>query len=455
MSGFVRASKYRHVFVEPPKTEGTYRGFRLSTATGEQQYIKGNTKFFAVALAGGGGPIAVVDYEKTGTFGPDTPFVAGHKGNVLDFEFNPFHEHILASASEDLTIKIWGIPHEGLTTHLNEPLVDLHGHGRKVTLLRFHPTANNLLGSVSGDLSIKVWDIEKQREVISMAVHDQLIQDLVWDYEGRLWGTTCKDKRVRLGDPRLGEVVGEIAEAHQGAKSSKMAFLGDTGRICTLGFTRQSQRQLKIWDVRDLSKTLHKVDIDQAAGVILPFFDVDTNVLYLCGKGDGNIRYYEVSQGKPYVFALSEYRSTAAAKGACFVPKRGLNVLKCETARCLKLTSQNGNGVVEPLSFIVPRKSEAFQDDIFPDTFSGDASLQADDWLAGKNSGPMVKSCNPDVVKNGGAKAYVAQAKANAPSSAAKPPPKTAMQLQKELDAANATIAKLTKKLQDAGLSAD
>jgi len=50
MSHFVRASKYRHVYVDPPKIEDTFQGFRLSTATGEQQYIKGNTKFFAVAL---------------------------------------------------------------------------------------------------------------------------------------------------------------------------------------------------------------------------------------------------------------------------------------------------------------------------------------------------------------------------------------------------------------------
>ena len=50
MSGFVRSSHYRHVFVDPPKVENTYKGFRLATVTGEQQYIKGNTKFFAVAL---------------------------------------------------------------------------------------------------------------------------------------------------------------------------------------------------------------------------------------------------------------------------------------------------------------------------------------------------------------------------------------------------------------------
>lgn len=50
MSGFIRSSHYRHVYVDPPKAENCYKGFRLATVTGEQQYIKGNTKFFAVAL---------------------------------------------------------------------------------------------------------------------------------------------------------------------------------------------------------------------------------------------------------------------------------------------------------------------------------------------------------------------------------------------------------------------
>lgn len=34
------------------------------------------------------------------------------------------------------------------------------------------------------------------------------------------------------------------------------------------------------------------------------------------------------------------------------IPKRGCDVMKCETARLLKLTSNS----VEPLSFVVPRK---------------------------------------------------------------------------------------------------
>lgn len=51
MSHFVRASKYRHVYVQPPKTGEAYSNIRLSTAVGEQNYIKANPKYFAVALS--------------------------------------------------------------------------------------------------------------------------------------------------------------------------------------------------------------------------------------------------------------------------------------------------------------------------------------------------------------------------------------------------------------------
>ena len=104
---------------------------------------------------------------------------------MLDFDFNPFHDQIIASASEDQTVKVWGIPEGGLTTNVDQPLVDLHGHSRKVTLLRFHPTANNVLASTAADQTVKLWDIEKGCEMNSLNdVHEQLIQDVVWDYSG-------------------------------------------------------------------------------------------------------------------------------------------------------------------------------------------------------------------------------------------------------------------------------
>ncbi len=50
MSSFVRASKFRHVFSDPPRPDTTFQNIRLSTVTGEQNYIKANPLFFAVGL---------------------------------------------------------------------------------------------------------------------------------------------------------------------------------------------------------------------------------------------------------------------------------------------------------------------------------------------------------------------------------------------------------------------
>jgi len=435
MSHFVRASKFRHVYVEPPKPEQCWTGLRLSTATGEQSYISGNNKFFAVGLQGGGGPFAVIPIDKPGRFDPSAPIISGHTANVLDFDFNPFHDHLIASASEDCTVKVWGIPENGLTETITEPLVDLHGHGRKVTLLRFHPTASNVLASTSADFTVKIWDIEKGAELITLEAHEQLIQDIVWDYTGSIYATSCKDKDVRLIDARANTIASHIVEAHEGAKSCKLAFLGPEGKFLSVGFTRQSQRQFKIWDPRNLQQPLTRVDIDQAAGVIMPFYDPDTKLLYLAGKGDGNIRYYECVPETPYCFAISEYRSTTAAKGMCFLPKRGLNIMQCETARALKLLSNS----VEPLSFIVPRKSDAFQEDIFPDTFAGIPSHTADEWLAGSDQPPRLMSLAP------GAQHVSAQTQSFSP-------PKSALQLQSELNDALQRIQLLEKLLSENGV---
>lgn len=442
MSSFVRASKFRHVYADQPRQDSKFENIRLSTTTGEQNYIKANPLYFAVGLQGGGGPFTIVNHSKPGKLEPDQPIISGHSAAVLDFDFNPFHDQIIASASEDQTIKVWGIPEGGLTENINDPLVDLHGHTRKVTLLRFNPTANNVLASISSDLSAKLWDIEKGVEMSSIGdAHDQLIQDIVWDYRGNNFATSSKDKHVRIFDARTSTLATKIETVHEGAKSIKMTYLGALDKMVTVGFTRQSQRQFKVWDPRNTAKELKKIDIDQAAGVIMPFYDEDTQMLYLAGKGDGNIRYYEFVSDEPYAFPLADFRSSVSAKGMAFVPKRGLDIMECETARMLKLTSNT----VEPLSFRIPRKSEAFQDDIFPDTFSGEASHTADEWMAGSDLAPKTMSLNPSERGAVGAvevkKAFVAA--------------KSPAVLQGELDAANSRIAELVARLEAAGLSTE
>lgn len=339
--------------------------------------------------------------------------VEGHKGAILDIDFNPFDDSMFASASEDTTIKIWSIPEDweptdekGLArpssdSNLKESLVDLVGHRKKVTLLRYHPTANNVLASTSADHTVKFWDVEKAEEISTLdGFGDYLIQDIVWDVRGEVCATSCKDKNVRFIDPRAGQVTDTIKEAHSGLKSVKLAYLGETGKILTSGTSRG--REVKIWDLKNLSKPLLVESIDQASGALLPLYDNDTTVLYLCGKGDGLIRPFEFEDKAPYLHKLNDgFRSTVPAKGLCIIPKRGNNIMGCETARILKLTNSEG---MQPLSFTVPRKSDAFQDDIFPDAPSCNPAHTADQWKEGSSKVPLTMPLNPAIAQHNGKK---------------------------------------------------
>ncbi len=71
-------------------------------------------------------------------------------------------------------------------------------------------------------------------------------------------------------------------------------------------------------------------------------------------QGDGTIRFFEVTDTKPYVFGLSLVTYTLPARGVCVMPQHNLNYLKCEVMRFYRL--QQTKSVVEPVNMIVPRK---------------------------------------------------------------------------------------------------
>ncbi|XP_026517386.1 coronin-2B-like, partial [Terrapene carolina triunguis] len=106
--------------------------------------------------------------------------------------------------------------------------------------------------------------------------------------------------------------------------------------------------------------------------------------------GDGNIRYYEISTEKPYLNYLMEFRSPAPQKGLGVMPKHGLDVSACEVFRFYKLVTLKG--LIEPISMIVPRRSETYQEDIYPMTPGIEPALTPDEWLSGMNRDPILMS---------------------------------------------------------------
>ncbi|KAI9323297.1 hypothetical protein BX666DRAFT_1847374 [Dichotomocladium elegans] len=384
MNRFVRPSKYRHVFGTGSKRDFCYDNVRVSNNAWDSNMIKVNPLFVSMNWqASGGGAFAVIPLSTVGKLPDNYPLYHGHTASVLDTDFNPFNDYVIASGAEDSKVMIWTIP-EQYDEELVEvnPVLKLSGHGRKVGHVLFHPTASNVLASSSTDLTIKLWDIEKGQEKQDITGHTEIIQSMSFNYNGSLMATTCRDKRLRIFDLRSNKIVQEGA-GHQGIKGSRVVWLGDSDRLATTGFSRMSDRQLNLWDTADLSKPVKTTFIDTSSGVIMPFYDNDNNILYLAGKGDRTISYYEFESDELY--HLSDYRDAEAQKGVAFMPKRALNVSDCEIARAYKLTTN----MIEPISFKVPRKSDAFQSDIYPPAIGDEPALSADDWFAGKNANPL------------------------------------------------------------------
>jgi coronin-1B/1C/6 len=98
-------------------------------------------------------------------------------------------------------------------------------------------------------------------------------------------------------------------------------------------------------------------------------------------RSDGNIRYYEYENDK--FEYLSEYKSGDPQRGIAFLPKRGINLHDNEVLRCFKTVNDS---YIEPVSFIVPRRSEMFQSDIYPPTTGLKPGVTAGEWFGGKTA---------------------------------------------------------------------
>jgi len=50
----------------------------------------------------------------------------------------------------------------------------------------------------------------------------------------------------------------------------------------------------------------------------------------------------------------------------------------------------NNNGFCQVIPFVVPRKSELFQEDLYPDTVSDVPAITAEEWWEGTNKEPIL-----------------------------------------------------------------
>ncbi|XP_063048615.1 coronin-7 isoform X1 [Engraulis encrasicolus] len=381
------SSKFRHIQgnVQHRDTHITnLRGLNLTTP-GECDGFCSSSQHVAVPLNISGGQIAVFELSQPGKL-PDTSLpTIQNSVSVADFCWDPFNPHRLTVAGEDAKIRTWLVPEGGLTDTLTEPEQLLQGHTEKIYSIKYHPHASGLLVSSSYDLTVRLWDVQTGNEIKKLLGHEDQIFGMAWSPDGTQLATVCKDGKVRIYDPRKSDKPIQEGEGPEGHRGARIVWVLEGKYLLVSGFDSRSERQLYLICASDVSAgPVGSVSADVSPSTLIPFYDPDTSVAFLSGKGDTRVYIYEIVSEEPYFLECSSFQSSEPHKGFSFLPKTLCDVRDVEIARALRLSKTT----IEPVAFRVPRvRKEFFQDDVYPETAVWwESSLSASSWLSGGNA---------------------------------------------------------------------
>uniref|UniRef100_A0A4W6BNK7 Coronin n=1 Tax=Lates calcarifer TaxID=8187 RepID=A0A4W6BNK7_LATCA len=379
-------SKFRHIqgAVMHRDTHITnIRGLNLTTP-GECDGFCVNSQRVAVPLSISGGQIAIFERSQPGRQ-PDTALpTIQNSVNVADFSWDPFDTHRLAVAGDDAKIRVWQVPKGGLKETLTEPELILQGHTEKIYSIKFHPLASGLLVSSSYDLTVRLWNLESEEEVKVLKGHQDQVFAMAWSPDGKLLATVCKDGKVRIYDPRKSTTPVQEGPGPEGPRGARIVWVCEGKYLLVSGFDSRSERGLYLYSADSLSSgAIANAQVGVSPSTLIPFYDHDTSVVILTGKGDTRVHIYELVPEEPYFVECSSFNSPEPHKGLAFLPKTECNVRDVEIAVGLMLTKTT----IEPVAFRVPRvKKEFFQDDVYTDTAVWwEPALTASAWLSGSN----------------------------------------------------------------------
>ncbi|XP_038057415.1 coronin-7-like [Patiria miniata] len=413
-------SKFRHMnSALMPRSMHMYNLYNLSNNIfGECDVFHANLKWGAVPLGGPGGMIAFVDMNKPGKLERDLPSIQNGT-SVMDFAWDPFNDSRLVVACDNAKILIWDLPSEAWSEPLTEPSLALRGHYEKLYFVKFHPQAKDILMSASYDMTVKIWDLSSGDEKISLTGHTDQIFSAAWSSDGCRIATVCKDGKMRIYDPRTSTEPIKEGNGPPGSRGARILWVCGDDFLFVSGFERGGERTIYLYAMSDLSKALERISFDKSPSTLVPFYDEDTNVVFLTGKGDLTTSAFEILPESPYFFTIAPFQQLVPHQALSFLPKKVCNVRDVEFAKAMRLTKTT----IEPVTFAVPRvKREYFQDDIFPDTrVTWESVLTSHEWLDGKNGIQRRMSlCPPDmkllssIPKSGPApKKYVAEVELN------------------------------------------
>ncbi|CAB4065105.1 CORO7 [Lepeophtheirus salmonis] len=226
--------------------------------------------------------------------------------------------------------------------------------------------------------------------VLPVLINKSNVMDFMWDpFDDNHLVAACDDGYLRhwkIPDSGLKQPINEPDLCFQ-THNDKVQIVKFHPLAKDIVLTACFNRSVRVWDLNDMSEPKFELKghedqlfsaewspcgkfVATLSGfrlqVLIPYYDEDSNTLFLTGRGESTVTTFEVAHDAPHLLAF-------------------------------RLT----NNTIEPISFSVPRvKTAYFQDDLFPPTrILWEHTMSADEWLRGvKKDTPRI-SLKPDDMK--------------------------------------------------------
>ncbi|NJM20963.1 MAG: CHAT domain-containing protein [Richelia sp. SM1_7_0] len=208
--------------------------------------------------------------------------LTGHEKIVSSIAFAPPHlpDCLLASGSDDNTIKLWNPNGECLKT--------LQGHTDWVYSVAFNPQVN-ILASGSRDRNIKIWDYRTGECLYTLVGHEGRIKSVSFNSNGTLLATASDDKTIKIWDVNNQTCLRTLT-GHQD-KLDCVVFSRDGNIIASAG----CDKSIKMWN-SNTGELLHTLPA-HSRRIRMVVFSSDNRILASCSD-DGTVKLWDVNTGE-------------------------------------------------------------------------------------------------------------------------------------------------------------